>query len=178
MNFFYLCVNSFKRNPDVESFSNLAGRLFLAAKGRLNLIKIHILIFLKRNSFSCCLDQSRINKAASCIVTYKYLRSDLQIYKMPQYFPTCSYRLPKVVDMAATFIQNIILSPIFKISELRSVYFTGFCLGGHMSANVAVRLKEMFRGQMAGAVWGKFCSTSSFFVLYVYLFQIHQNDSY
>ncbi|XP_031628515.1 phospholipase A1-like isoform X2 [Contarinia nasturtii] len=74
------------------------------------------------------------------------------IFKDLQYFTTLKNRLPKVVDMSTSFIQNIVDSNHFKI-KFSSVYLSGFSLVGHVAGNVGLELQGIYDGKMVPAIW-------------------------
>ncbi|XP_031628427.1 uncharacterized protein LOC116344144 [Contarinia nasturtii] len=90
-------------------------------------------------------------KATTCTISYEYLCGP-GICKQIQYFSAVENRVPNVVDMATSFIQNIVDSKEFKI-KLASVYLNGYCLGGHIAGNVGHALKKIYNGQMVSAIW-------------------------
>lgn len=67
-------------------------------------------------------------KACTCTVSYAYLNG-FGLFKYLQYFATVDHRVPKVIEMMSSFIQNIIDSNELRI-ELSSIFLAGFCLGG------------------------------------------------
>ncbi|XP_031628544.1 probable phospholipase A1 magnifin isoform X2 [Contarinia nasturtii] len=89
-------------------------------------------------------------KATVCIVNYDFICGP-NLIKDLHYFMAIKNRLPAVVDMSASFIQNIVDSPKLKI-KLSTVYLSGFCLGGHVAGNVGHALKKIYKGKEAAAV--------------------------
>ncbi|XP_031628571.1 phospholipase A1-like [Contarinia nasturtii] len=106
---------------------------------------------LSGKSFLIAREQMIKNSACTCTVSYAFLDGS-NLVKYWKYFSVLKKRLPKVVNMMTTFIQNIVDSSDFKIN-LSSVYLTGFCLGGHIAGHVGYELRKIYNGQMVSAIW-------------------------
>ncbi|XP_031628521.1 uncharacterized protein LOC116344212 [Contarinia nasturtii] len=103
-------------------------------------------------SFIIAREQMFNTNSVSCTISYDFLCGP-DLMKYLQYFTTTvGHRIPKVVEMASTFIRHIVDSTDIKIN-LSGVYLTGFCLGGHIAGNVGYELKRFYKGQMVPTVW-------------------------
>ncbi|XP_031628597.1 phospholipase A1-like [Contarinia nasturtii] len=103
-------------------------------------------------SFLIAKEQASKTGATACTISYDFLGDVNELLKFSQYFWSLDKRIPRVVEMASSFIQNIVDSKHFKIT-LSSVYLTGFCLGGHVAGMVGNKLREIYKGHMVSAVW-------------------------
>lgn len=92
--------------------------------------------------------------ATACTVSYAFLSGKV-LFKFAHYFSALNNRVPRVVEMATTFIRNIVNSNEFNIT-LSSVYLSGFCLGAHIAGMVGQEMKESYNGRCAAAIWGTF----------------------
>lgn len=115
----------------------------------------------------------RDTNATVCTISYDFLCGP-DLMKYLQYFTsTIGQRMPKVVDMASTFIQHIldstdnninmsgirleliIIHIILFINYVNLYYrLSGFCLGSHLAGNVGYFLKRFYKGQMVPVIWG------------------------
>ncbi|XP_031628312.1 phospholipase A1 member A-like [Contarinia nasturtii] len=110
--------------------------------------------YLRRSagrSFYVARAQMLKSEACTCTVSYAFL-SGHELFKYAQYFPAINNRIPRVIEMMTTFIENIVDSNEFSI-KLSSIYLTGFCLGGHIAGMIGQGLKNVYRGEMVPAIW-------------------------
>ncbi|XP_031628742.1 uncharacterized protein LOC116344378 [Contarinia nasturtii] len=101
--------------------------------------------------FRIAKEQMQSTNSSVRTISYEFL-SEPDIFKDLLYFSALKYRVPRVVEMATSFIQNIVDANDFQIN-LSSVYLSGYCLGGHIAGNVGLALKNIYNGQMVPAVW-------------------------
>lgn len=151
-----------KRTINFSMDFHLAGRSFHIAKGKFNSIEKNLL-YSNKMLFVFLIEQMLDTQSCACIVSYEFL-SGSTISKDLQYFNSLKNRIPKVVEMMTTFIQNIVDSLDFKIN-LSTVYLTGYSLGGHLAGMVGRSLKEIYNGDMVPAIW---CKKLTSYILSIY----------
>lgn len=61
-------------------------------------------------------------------------------------------RVPKVVEMGSSFIQNIVTSNEFNI-KLSSVYLMGYCLGGQKKILIKISTKLIIDNNFRSHSW-------------------------
>ncbi|XP_031628551.1 uncharacterized protein LOC116344236 [Contarinia nasturtii] len=106
---------------------------------------------LSGRHFYSARDQLWDTGACVCVVSYD-ISAGCSLLSDFKYFTILKNRTPRVVEMATSFIQNIIDSSEFPIN-LSTVYLSGYCLGGHIAGNVGLALKKIYNGQMVPTIW-------------------------
>lgn len=79
------------------------------------------------------------SQACVCTVSYAYLNGP-ELLKYSQYFAALEHRIPRVVEMAASLIKNIVDSIELKVT-LSNVFLSGFCLGGMHEIFSSIEIK-------------------------------------